>query len=148
MMKLKILNKKEVRRILEILNKQWGIKKETNMAFLINRKNRLYVVNKEVLKFDMEKLRVDALGLYLGELTNNEIRLSIEGSQIFGKEATKNVVELDEKQKILWMKGYSIPLEQDTQSFQIVKSGNDFLGCGKIRNNNLTNFVPKTRIIK
>ena len=145
MMKLKILNRKEKKKIFEIFNNQWGIKSKTDATFLMNRKNRLYIVNTDVLNFELEKVRIDTLGLYVGELINNEIRLSIEGSQLFGKAATKNIVELNEKQRMIWLKGYDLPLEQEGITFQIVKSGNDFLGCGKIRNGNLINFVPKIR---
>lgn len=97
MQKLKILNNKEIKGILKLLDNQFGFKEKFDYVFLMSSKNKIYLVNKNIGEIDIEKLRIDAIGLYFGELNHGELRLSIEGSQIIGKKASKNIVELDKK---------------------------------------------------
>ena len=93
MQKLRILNKKEIQKVLDKLKKQFGFKGELNYAFLLSEKNKLYIVNKDIEKIDLSKLRVNSYGLYIAEVRDGKIRLSMDGSQVIGKEATKNVVD-------------------------------------------------------
>ena len=75
------------------------------------------------------------------------LRLSIEGSQIMGPYAKKNVLELSKEASRDWLKGRDLAVETDCSGFVIVKSGDDFMGCGKVKDNKLLNFVPKIRRI-
>jgi NOL1/NOP2/fmu family ribosome biogenesis protein len=70
--------------------------------------------------------------------------LSIEGSQIIGPKCNKNILELKDEQRELWVKGYDLDIDGDL-GFVIIKNKDDFLGCGKLRNNKLYNYVPKSR---
>jgi NOL1/NOP2/fmu family ribosome biogenesis protein len=86
--------------------------------------------------------------LYFAETGDDRVRLSIEGSQIIGKIATKNILEVDEETAKKWIKGGDIPSEQEFEGFVIIKNGSDFLGCGKYRQKTILNFIPKARRIK
>jgi len=148
MQNLKILNKKEVKNIFSIIKKQFGADVDLDYVFLISNKNKIYIVNKEAFDLDLDKLRINSFGLYFGELRDDGLRLSIEGSQLIGPEAKKNVLELDEKQAREWLKGYDSSLKLKEKGFVIIKHKNDFLGCGKIVQNKVLNYVPKTRRLR
>lgn len=145
MQNLKILNKKEIKRILDLVRKQWGCDVELDYAFLVNQKNRIFLANKEIFELDFKKLRVNSLGLYFGELSNNELRLTIEGSQLVGPKAAKNVVELDDSEMRAWLKGEDLEKELSEKGFVILKHEEDYLGSGRVKENKILNYVPKTR---
>ena len=102
MQKIKILSKKEIKNIKKKLDEQWGFSDDLNFTFLISNKGRINIVNQEVFDIDDTKLRIDSLGLYFATLIHNELRLSIEGSQIVGPKATKNVFEITDDDLIFY----------------------------------------------
>lgn len=147
MQNLKILNSREVKGIHKLLKEQFGFLEELDFFFLMNTKNKVYIINKDIRNINLDNLRIDSLGLYFGEMYNAEFRLSVEGSQIIGKKATKNILELNNVQISSWVRGFDIehaglPVLND---FLIIKHKNDFFGCGKYRNGKVLNYFPKTR---
>ena len=146
MQKLKILNTKEIKEIKKKILEQWGVDFKTDFAFLLSSRNRIYLISKDVSKINYEELRMQVVGNYFGELMKNgELRLSIEGSQLIGPEATKNVIEIDDVKG--WLFGNDIKTERQEEGFLIVKNNGDFMGTGKIKNKEILNFIPKTRRI-
>ena len=148
MQQLKILNNKEIKEIFKLIEKLWGAKLKLDYAFLKNSKNRIFVVNKDLEKIELEKLRINSIGMYFCEIMNNEIRLSIEGSQIIGPKATKNIVEIDEQQVKQWLNGQDLEIKENYPSFLILKHNNYFLGTGKYKNGKVLNYVSKSRRIQ
>ena len=144
-MELHILNSKEKKNLSKLIKKQFGCIYNFNYEVFMNTKNKIFILNKDVAKIDMDELRINSLGLYFGELSRNELRLSIEGSQIIGPLAKNNVLELDYDQTQKWMKGEDFDIDTKLLGFVITKNKDDFLGCGRIVNNKLLNYVPKER---
>ncbi|MAG72174.1 MAG: hypothetical protein CL471_18070 [Acidobacteria bacterium] len=144
MPQLKILNNKEIKEIYSLIEKQWGAKLKLDYAFLQNTKNRVFIINKDISKIDTSKLRINSIGMYFCE-TRNGIRLSIEGSQIIGPKATKNVLEINENQAKQWLKGEDLEIKENYSGFVILKHKNYFLGCGKFKENKILNYVGKER---
>jgi len=145
MQKLKILNKKEMKRILNLIKKQFSYETDLDYVFLMNEKNKIYVANKQIFDLDLNKLNINSVGMYFAFLKDNEIRLSIEGSQIIGKKAKKNVLELNDKEAKDWLKGIDLDKKTNNQGFVLIKHKNDFLGCGKQTKDKILNYVPKIR---
>ena len=143
---MKILNNKEIKEILSLIEKQWGEKLKPDYAFLQNQKNRVFIINKDISKIDTSKLRINSIGMYFCE-TRNGIRLSIEGSQIVGPKATKNILEINENQTKQWLKGEDVEVEGKYDGFVILKNKNYFLGCGKFKEGKILNYVGKERRI-
>jgi len=148
MAELNILNKKKIKEILALIKKQWGTDFKTELVFLMNTQNKIFLVNREVFNLNLEKLRINSIGLYFGELKNNELRLSIEGSQLIGNNTKQNIVELNEKQAMQWLKGQDIDIKGNYKGFVIIKHKNDFLGTGKYKDKKVLNYVPKARRFK
>ena len=148
MPELKILNNKEIKEIYGMIENQWGAKIKLDYGFLKNNKNRVFIVTKDISKIDTSKLRLNSAGMYFCEIDNKGIRLSIEGSQIIGKHASKNVVELTEEEAKKWFKGEDLEKEcKNCSGFVILKNENDFLGTGKYANRKILNYVTKARRI-
>ena len=147
MQNLKILNKKQTKEILSLIKKQWGADFKEDYAFLKNEKGKVYLINKDISKINLEKIRINCLGLYFAKIITNEIRLSIEGSQLIGPLAKKNILELNEKQAKEWMSGNDLEIKGKHSGFLLIKHKTDFLGTGKCRDEKVFNYVGKARRI-
>jgi len=149
MPQLHILNTKEIKEVLKLIEAQWDAKLDLNYAFLKNNKERIFIINKDIQNIELDKLRINSIGIYFCEVDRIGIRLSIEGSQIVGPKATKNVVEITEEQEKQWLKGEDLEVEDkgDYTGFVIIKNNNDFLGTGKFKENKVLNYVNKSRRI-
>lgn len=148
MPELKILNSREIKEICKQIEKQWGARIKLDYGFLRNNKNRIFIVNREISGIDISKLRLNSIGMYFCEDDKAGIRMSIEGSQIIGPGATKNVVGLDEDETRKWFKGEDLEKEcPGCGGFVILKNKSDFLGSGKYSNGRILNYVSKTRRI-
>jgi len=140
---LKILNKREVRRILEMLIEQWGAVPELDYVFMQNTKDKIYIVKRNVFDLDQSKLRIDTLGMYFGKIEKGWFRLSIEGSQLVGPTAKKNVLDIKNSKE--WMAGEDMKTDFEDGIYLIKK--HDFLGCGKVKEGLIMNYIPKPRRI-
>jgi len=145
-MNYEVLNRKEAKKILELIKKQWDADFVTDKIFLKNQ-NDIFLVNRDVFSINLDTIRINSLGLYFGELFDNKLRLSIEGSQIIGPIAKENVVEINETELKQWLRGENIEKQFDSHSHVIIKHKNDFFGCGKAKENVILNYVPKVRRI-
>lgn len=147
-MNLKILNSKEKKNIINILKEQYGFEGKLDYVFLMNKKNKIYVVTSEISGIDIDQLKINSLGIYFGELYKGSVRLSIEGSQIVGKYASKNVLEISDDELQDWIKGLDIQCTKEFLGFVVVKNKNDFYSCGKTKEGKLLNYLPKVRTLK
>lgn len=142
---LKVLDRKERKSFLDMLESQFGFNEKLDYIFFINGKNKIYIANKELSTIDLSKLRINSVGMYIAELRKDVARLSIEGSQLIGPKATKNVVELQDAEAREWMKGKDLDNTWDVQGFVIIKRDGDYLGCGRATKDKILNFVSKAR---
>jgi NOL1/NOP2/fmu family ribosome biogenesis protein len=144
---MRFLNRKEIKEIQAKIFDNWGAKVEDDeFAFLMNGKNRLFIVGRDIEKLELPMLRINNVGIYFGELTDRgEFRLTIEGSSIVGRRATKNVFEIDKERARSWFKGEDLEVESGENAFVIIRHGSDFLGCGKLVAGRIINYVPKAR---
>ncbi|MFT4310582.1 MAG: methyltransferase RsmF C-terminal domain-like protein [Candidatus Woesearchaeota archaeon] len=145
---LHVLNSKQVKEILGQLHEQWGITVDTPYVWYIHPKHQdIYVLSTAAKHIEFEHLRINNLGLYVAHIDKqNMLRLSIEASQLWGPQATKGVISLDDTQYIQWLRGQDIAYTHP-YGYVLVKHGDDFMGCGKIKDDMLLNFVPKARRI-
>jgi len=145
MQNLRVLDRKDKKIFLGLLKKQFDFEDKLDYVFLINNKNKVFIVNKELANIDLNKIRINSIGLYIAESRTNEVRLSIEGSQLIGPKSKKNIIELDEKEAREWLKGNDLEKEVKAQGFVILKYNKDYFGSGRVKEGRILNFVPKTR---
>jgi len=151
MMNIKPLNRKETNKILEQLGNEYGLDAAgiliDNYTFFLSEKNKIYIIDNKIKELPLDNLKINSLGLYICELNRDRIRLSIEGSQIIGRNATKNMYEVDDATARLWLKGNDIECNIEFDGFVIVKCKSDFMGSGKYSGGKLFNYIPKIRRI-
>ncbi len=138
-----IMSKTEIRKIIRGLNKQFGIKLGFDYVFVESKKGRIFIVNKEINEINLEDFNINTVGLYVFKKEVDGIRMSVEGSQLFGSKAEKNVLVLDDFGD--WFLGKNIEVDTKLKGYVIVKCGEDYLGCGKVVKGKL--LIPKSRRI-
>ncbi|MBS3135117.1 hypothetical protein J4406_01965 [Candidatus Woesearchaeota archaeon] len=144
---MKFMNKKQTDKIIKELKEYYGIKElKLNCSFYMNNKYKIYLISKEIKDLDTKDLRINGLGLYFLNVSKG-LRLSIEGSQIIGKKATKNIHELGDNEIREWLKGYDLDCK-GINGYKLIKHKDDFYGVGFASNDKIKNFVPKYRRIK
>jgi NOL1/NOP2/fmu family ribosome biogenesis protein len=145
---LKILNSREKKELNEKVEAQWGASFDKSLVFLMSNKEKVYIANPEISNIDFSKIKIDNVGLYICSIARDDIRLSIEGSQIIGCNAKKNVLKITDDEVRDWLRGLDLA-RRDTgfSGYVIIKHKDDFLGCGKVSEKGIFNFVPKTRRI-
>jgi NOL1/NOP2/fmu family ribosome biogenesis protein len=144
------LSNPKKKKILVQLNDQYGI---TKLPYLLlqfgKEKTRLYsgsLSKQDLINIDRQA-RVETLGLYAINNQQDQIRLTIEGVQLFKDQITKNILELNKEQADQWLRGIDLDIKSDS-NFKVLKYKKDFIGCGKSTGERITNFVPKERRIK
>jgi NOL1/NOP2/fmu family ribosome biogenesis protein len=139
-----VLTSKDIRAVHAQLEEQFGFAGKLDYAFLKNHENNLYMVTRDVSLVDWKKLHVTSMGSYFAEQKKG-LRLSIEGSQLVGPNATKNVFELKDEEVMPWLKGHDLSTKSPLVGLVIVRHKNDYFGCGSVKEGILLNFVPKIR---
>lgn len=147
-----ILNSKDRKHIRQTLNNQFGIDEipDNLVYFCLNKRERVYVCNKEIFDIQQEALRTNAFGLYFGTYMIDGFRLSLEGSQMIGDLATKNVFEISDSQFEEYIKGENLvcEIEEFQKQYVIVKHNSDFVGVGRVKDGVFNNHLPKSRKLK
>ena len=145
------LNNREAKPILAYLTEHFGFEGTLDYAFILTAKNKLYAASKEIFNLAVEELRVSSFGVYFGEWRDDQLRPSIEGSQIIGPKCTKNVIDLTIDQRNQWMNGEQINRTEqmiETHGVVILRCEDDYLGSGKISTELIYNYVPKNRRVR
>jgi len=144
MEKLIVMNTREIKEVANKIQEQWGCSLDLDGAFFRSPRDKIYYVAKDIGKIDWNQLKINSIGMYFAHVKNG-VRLSIEGSQLLGPKATKGVVELTTKESKEWMQGIDLVKDVAVTGFVLITYGNDFLGCGKVVDGKILNYVPKIR---
>ncbi len=152
---LKELSRKEAKTILLKIAEQFGIEDIEyflkRYIFFSNKSGKIYILSKETSSIVKDKdLPISHFGLYIASVEKSGVRLSIEGSQLFGSFARKNIVEISRSSATLWMAGFDINISAKNSSYQgfvLIKCKNSFLGCGYLKSGKILNYIPKHRRI-
>lgn len=144
------LNNKKVKKIISVLNSQFGYEGDSlkKYAFFLKEKdNSLKIITRDVAIINEYKINIDSMGLRIGKEIADGILLSIDGSQIIGPHCNKNILEISREEARNWLKGFDLETKHEN-GFVLLKHNNDFLGTGKVKNGRILNNVPKTRRLK
>lgn len=139
--------KSEKKKFFNELYNQFGIKiKKIGFPIIFKRK-RIFLVSNDLNQINLSRLRIEKIGLYIASIDKFGLRLTIEGTQIFGPFAQKNIIEISEKEVKDWFNGFDLENKKG-ENYVIVKHKNDYLGCGKISGERLLNYLPKKRVVR
>jgi NOL1/NOP2/fmu family ribosome biogenesis protein len=155
---LKFLNSGEKKKLVVQLNDQFGIEYLPENASLIRTaKGKIILFTGELTEKEMDKIReitfIEGAGVYIGkylepEARESDIRLTLEGTEIFKEQITKNIMEIEDKQMQEWMEGKDLPIETEKRGIYVIKYKSDLLGTGKASEKRIANFVPKERRLR
>ncbi len=158
MANLRTLNSRERKRLLARLERQYGVPAAALDGYALlhqEAKGRYHIAEPAAANLPLAELRVESVGFYLcAELGNGELRLSIEGSQLLGPHATRNVLALTDEEFHEWIRGRDVERETPLEGFLILRHGEDFCGAGKpVRDQksgrlSIHNYLPKTRYVR
>ncbi|MBR9700800.1 hypothetical protein GOV11_02960 [Candidatus Woesearchaeota archaeon] len=150
---MKVLNSKERKRVRQDLEAQYGFSGDLDYGMLLKeKKQKISLITKKIDEITLDGVRVDTLGMYFAAYFNGKLRLSIEGSQMIGDSCSKNVVDISKKQMQGWIQGEKLEAEEfdnlpDEGSFVIIRHEKDYIGCGKVSQGAVTNYIPKSRYV-
>ncbi len=154
MKNLTILKEKETKEILEKLEEQFGIKEIPGILIKIG-SERIFLFRGEATLREIGEIDktafIERAGVYIGKIftPTDEIRLSIEGTQIFREQITKNIFTLENEEDYeKWMNGQELNIKTGMKGFLIIKYKDDYLGAGKASEEKIGNFIPKNRRLK
>ena len=147
MQTLTILNTRDIKHIRKLFEDTYGSFFTGDYVYLQGKDGRLSLINKDIGKIDLKKLRVDKFGLYVAEIKGNAVRLSKEGAQLLAKEAwdkLKNVIELDDREIKAYFHGVDIRKDLGTEAkFVLIEYKGDIVGCSKYKEGIILNYLPK-----
>ena len=106
------------------------------------------MVSEAVYKLLAQQSFAGPVGLYIGEYNPRVIRLSMDGAQLLGPMATKNIIELDDNQAQTWLQGKPMNYKAKYKGYVIIVNQGDILGCGRLSEGVLYSYVPKVRRLK
>ncbi len=146
-----VLGSRDKRDLFVLFEEQWAIEIPRELrdeVWLKDRDERIFLCTRAVAALPIDRMRAERAGVYLGAIQRREFRLSVEGSQLFGPLARKNVVDLTREEAFRWLKGEDIARESESRAFVLVRHKSDFLGCGKLAEGRIINYVPKERRLR
>jgi NOL1/NOP2/fmu family ribosome biogenesis protein len=152
-MQAKKASLKEIEDIEKIIEKNYGTKLDlSNYEVYINKRGEIFLASKSISIVENLIEKSSYFGLYIGKLKRNQkIQLSVEGSQIVGKQANKNIAILDDENIFKFMEGLPAKWKElincEKNNFVLIKNNNDFFGSGILREDFIENYVPKGRRI-
>lgn len=160
-MNLKILKKTEKKKIVEVLEENFGISDLPFLFLQTGKKNKKKIrafsgsLSREEIQRLARTARVESVGFYLATRIGNETRLSHDSVSLLRNQINKNIITINKKQADEWLKGKDIEIKEtqtknikNKKGFVVLRYKDDFIGTGKLSQNRITNFVPKERRIK
>lgn len=148
------LNAKQKKELYAILHDHFGTDFKFPGYLFVSQKNKYYAIDEAYKDVAHLKINTKVLGLYVAEINKfKEIRLSIEGSQLVGPTATKNVLELTQEEAEKFIRGEDLDVTDRevsdvyyiTYTIDRFTKSRDYLGCGKVKEGKLLNFISKGR---
>jgi len=134
-----------VEKILKEIRNRFGIPEEVFSKWKIVEAGDLWIMSEEAFKFPIKNF--SRKGIRLVRVYRDGYKLTTAGIQIFGKYATKNVLEISHEQVKDYLEGKDLSVGScNAENGQvIIKYGNDYLGSGLYVNGKVKNQLPKGR---
>ncbi|MBN2094465.1 MAG: hypothetical protein JW727_00300 [Candidatus Aenigmarchaeota archaeon] len=137
------------RDFMRFLEERFGLHKGIFSKFSFHEtSDKVYVLSVDIPGVDLSGLRVFSIGITAGRQFDKSARYKPTTNllQIFGKFATRNIVDITDEEKEDYMRGLDIEKEADVEEgYVIVRHGKDILGCGLYSKGSIKNQVPKAK---
>ena len=138
-----------IKRVLDYLESRFGIPRKVFDDYAIIALKDVWIASKECGEFEIRAF--SRRGIRLARIFPRGIKFTTAAMQIFGKFATRNVVQLEDEEHLEKMlRGEDIKigeLDSVQEGQVIVKWGDDVIGSAIYRDGKLKNQIPKGRRI-
>ena len=152
--KTELLDKTKKKRILEKLEKDYGVSKLPHL-FIKTAKNKYRIysgsLSKEEIIELVKNVNVELIGTRLCTIDDDDVRLTFDimNLPIIKKQINKNIFEIHDNEVENRLRGNNIEIEtKHDNKFLAIKHKKDFLGIGMNQRDHIKNYVPKERRIK
>jgi len=148
-MNVRFIKTPEKREIVEKLNEQFGIE---DIPYLLveSGKEKIRAFSGSLSKDEISALgkvaQIESIGLYLIR-KDHDLRLSFDGLHILKDGITKGIIDINDQQYEMWIRGYDLPFNGE-KGIYVVRYKTDLLGCAKSTGELLINHVPKERRLR
>jgi NOL1/NOP2/fmu family ribosome biogenesis protein len=155
-MKVEILDKAKKKRILQKIEKEYGISEMKELLVQTGKeKLRIYSgsLSREELNELGKNLNVEILGMQFLKSDNERVRLNFDVLNLPNiKKQIKSyaIFFLPDEDVKHWMNGGNIANENFDfpGNYVLIENGGDFLGMGQISKDTIKNYIPKERRTK
>ncbi|MEM7816642.1 MAG: hypothetical protein QXZ20_01875, partial [Candidatus Aenigmatarchaeota archaeon] len=110
-MNIRKMNKDEIKNLLKYFEEQFGIKKDIFNEYNFYKTSRkVWIASKSFESINLEKIYFESLGMHFATINKKRktFKISTDASQIFGKYATKNIVEITDEKLIDVLRGFDL----------------------------------------
>ena len=141
----------KAKEFVKYLEERFGIEKSAFSGFTFHETSeKIYIFSADIPQKNLDGLRIVQTGIVAGRIFDKggKFKPTTNLLQIFGKFATKNIVQLSEKEKEDFVRGLDIDnkaADGVENGYVIVKFGVDTLGCGIYSDGSIKNQIPKAR---
>ncbi len=143
---MRFLNSKERRAFFGRLEETYGYHGPTDYVVYEGGRDKYYIISRDLEKLPFEELRIAQGGLHVASDAHGELRLTMDGAQLFGPSCDKPFAKLDTAGRDEWIAGQDVDSEGE-DGWVIVGWEKDILGCGRRKDGRIINYVPKERRI-
>jgi len=133
--------------IMDYLNTRFGLEPElfSEYTFYLGSKGRVFLGPRA----SMNNLRIATVGLLVARV-NGAIKPTTNLLQIFGNQVKSNVVTLEKKNALAFIKGSDVvPSTEEiglaTDGYVLLRYLHFSLGCGLLRDGKIKNMLPKAK---
>lgn len=144
---------KEKKMSLEYFASRFGIdsKHFDDFEFYSASKGRVFLGPKNLTHACERNVAVGILVARLGE--NDNVKPTTNMLQMFGKFASKNIINLEKDNALRYIEGSDIEVSDSevstsTNGYAIISYNKNSLGCGLLKENKIKNMLPKARRMK
>ena len=149
-MNARFIKSSEKKEILNELNEYYGVSKLPYLLIETGRQ-RIRAFSGSLSKDEILKIarhvNIEIIGMYLASKRDEDIRLNFDAVSLLRDQISKNVIEIDDKQLVLWIRGFDLNIKYKRGPIAI-KYKNEIVGVGKSNEEKLFNYIPKERKVK
>ncbi len=138
-----------VQELLRKIEERFGIRIDTEAYHIFpKRKGEFWITSREVAEEELPFPH--RAGFKFAQVfSRGGFRLSTHAIQLFGRRATRNVVEVNERERELFIRGEDLPNRWEVKGGQVIVRYRGFpLGSAVASEDRLKNQVPTARRIK
>lgn len=147
------MSKEDIEEVLKYFEERFGINKDYfNEYEFYKTSKKIWIASKGINSANLIDIPFESIGMHFATIDKKRKRfkISTDASQIFGKLATKNFVDISEEKLLDVLRGFDlINFESNAEDgYVLLKYKDHILGVGLKNGKFIKNMIPKERRLK